>query len=454
MYKYPFNPFAEPIEKIQAHDLSVLRTVAEGWYVDYKRESIKIDDLAKHLSAFSNQYGGFLFFGINEAQDGSRKAGSLNGISREEIPSLSQRIREAAVAHVNPPVLYEERVVEGPCEEIGLSAGRAILILGIPQGSNPPYIHSSGRIYRRLADQSKPKEETDRYTLDNLWRRGQKWQEDLAEFLRQTPEMNGIQKDSTWAYIYIVPDPNLPAPTTLSFEQFHLYTGQCQGSMSGPRLPMQSVYSASGGYVARQTANNNPGYACLGLRWWHDGIARLEIPANTFLVQEFIRRQEEYRHGKEFVTELLRQRLTRGDITICDFSHLLLCLASLSNMYLHLRRAISDNRRVYASYELRNVFYKVPFVDSLEYIKRASSCGVPVIQDRTIRQPESTRMYNMLSLSSETENPEASDADSVIEAATTFAAPIAFQVLLAAGIVHDSTHMADHEIWGSPTVQE
>jgi hypothetical protein len=453
MYRYPFNPFTGPIEKVEAHDLSVLRTVAEGWYVDYKRESIKIDDLAKQLSAFSNQYGGFLFIGITEAQDGSRKAETFEGIPQEDIPPLSLRVREAAVTHVNPPVLYEERVIEGPCDEIGLPAGRAILILGIPQGTNPPYIHSSGRVYRRLADQSKPKEETDRYTLDNLWRRGQESQRQLSEFLRRTPEVPNIQENVTWAFIYAVPDANLPAPPTLSFEQYRLYTAQCGENMRAPRISMESVHPTHDGYIARQTKGNYPGYGCLGLRWWHSGIARMEIPTNVYPFEEFVRRQKEYRHGENFVSELRKQGLTRGDLMICDFSHLLTCLLSLSNTYLHLRWVIGDNRTVHTAHELRNVFYRVPFVDSLSYVERASSYGIPVIQDRIIRQPENPYMDNMLSLPTETDTLKASDTDTIIKAAALFAGPIAFQVLLAAGIVGDPKHMEDPEIWGSPTVQ-
>ena len=79
MYTYAFNPFGKAIDDVQEKDLIVLRDVAEGWYVDYKQEGIKTDDLAKHLSAFSNQYGGFLFIGIREAEDGSRKAGTFVG---------------------------------------------------------------------------------------------------------------------------------------------------------------------------------------------------------------------------------------------------------------------------------------------------------------------------------------------------------------------------------------
>jgi hypothetical protein len=315
LYTYSFNPFRKAIDEVQVQDLAILKNVAEGWYVDYKREGIKTNDLAKHLSAFSNQYGGFLIIGIREDEDGSRKAGSFIGIPQEELASLSLQIREAAVSHISPPVLYEERVVIGPCEEIGLAANKAILIIGIPQGNNPPYIHSSGRIYRRLADQSKPKEETDRYILDDLWRRGKEERDSLSEFLKKTPELPVVQENSTWAFVYLVPNIDFPDPKIeLSFEKFRLYTVQCKESVGLPSMPMQSVYSAQGGYIARQVEKNNPGLACVALRWWHGGVARLEIPINTFSIHDFIRQQGRHKYAQAFVSELLKQEFKDVEI--------------------------------------------------------------------------------------------------------------------------------------------
>jgi len=452
LYTYAFNPFGKAIDDIQEKDLIVLRDVAEGWYVDYKQEGIKTDDLAKHLSAFSNQYGGFLFIGIREAEDGSRKAGTFVGVPKEKLASLSLQIREAAVTHVSPPILYEERVVVGSNEEIGLSVGKVILIIGIPQGINPPYIHSSGRIYRRLADQSKPKEETDRYILDDLWRRGKEGRANISQFLTKTPELPEAQRDSVWAFIYLTPNIDFPDPTKeLSFEKFRLYTVQSKESMAGVSLSMQSVYSAQGGYIARQVERNDPGLANIALRWWHGGVARLEIPVNTLSIDDFIIQGKAHKHACTFISEFKKQGFK--DIQICDFSILIHCIASLSNIYLHLRKETNDTRPVYATYELRNVFYKLPFVDSIKFIERCSTNGIPVIQDRIIRCLETPYFDNMLQLRVPEESPETSAEDKIQTAPYLFAAPIAYHILNVIGALCDISQIADdEEIWGTHKV--
>lgn len=446
---YSFNPFRKSLKKIEAKDLMLLRDVAEGWYVDYKRESIKIKEIAKHISAFSNQYGGFLCFGIVETEDGTRKAGSFPGIPREEIEPLSTHIREAAVAHVSPPVYYEEHIVDGPCEDIGLPENKAILILGIPQGDNPPYIHSSGRIYRRLADQSKPKEETNRYVLDDLWRRGKEGRDLISKFLRKIPELPSAQAESVWAFIHLMPNVNFPSTKNdeLSFEQFRSYTVQAKDNIVGVSMPMQSVFSVKNGFIARQVGNNDPGLANPTFRWWNFGAARFDIPVNTWIIKDFLEKSPDHKYSSAFIAEVYKQDFK--DIQICDFSMLIQCIASLLNTYCHLRKEINDTRPVYATYELRNAFYTIPFVDSKNYIERCSSNGIPVIQDRSIVLSEEPYFDNMISLSDFDKNKEDLSDDKNQLLPYVSAAPIAYRMLNSIGALCEITQLAeDTEIWG------
>jgi predicted HTH transcriptional regulator len=83
MADYPYNPFSKPLQDIAGNDLRVLRSTAE--YIEYKRELPNLRDLAKALSAFANQYGGFLFIGVTEAGDGSRMAKEFGGLPEQEV---------------------------------------------------------------------------------------------------------------------------------------------------------------------------------------------------------------------------------------------------------------------------------------------------------------------------------------------------------------------------------
>lgn len=78
-----FNPFNTELEDLEGHHLSTLKNVAEGWFMEYKREMILQKDIAKQLSGFANQYGGWLIFGIDENEN--RMAGSFRGIPIEAV---------------------------------------------------------------------------------------------------------------------------------------------------------------------------------------------------------------------------------------------------------------------------------------------------------------------------------------------------------------------------------
>jgi hypothetical protein len=265
--------------------------------------------------------------------------------------------------------------------------------------------------------------------------------------LTKTPELPAAQESSTWAFVYFVPKTDFPDPkTALSFEKFRRYTVECKESVGLPSMPMQSVYSAQGGYIARQVEKNNPGLACAALRWWHGGVTRLEIPINTFSIHDFNAQQGRHKYAQAFILEVLKQGFK--DVEVCDFSILLSCIASLSNTYRHLLKETGDNRPIYATYELRNVFYRLPFLDSMKYIERCSAVGIPVIQDRITRYSESPYFDNMLSLPASEESVDMSAEDRIQFYPYVFIAPIAYHILNAAGVMTDVTDITDGEIWG------
>ena len=55
MIGYRYNPFSKPLAEFPPEDLSLLRDVSEGWFVDYKSEPLSPSAFGKHLSAFANQ---------------------------------------------------------------------------------------------------------------------------------------------------------------------------------------------------------------------------------------------------------------------------------------------------------------------------------------------------------------------------------------------------------------
>ncbi|MGI2153315.1 AlbA family DNA-binding domain-containing protein [Shewanella oncorhynchi] len=448
MLNYSYYPFKNKIEEIDFNDLLILREVSEGWYIDYKVQGLKITDFAKHLSAFANQYGGWLIIGISEAPDGSRTASEFLGIPNEQLEKLSRDIREASAAHVNPEVLYEEKVIKGPLEDIGLAEGKSILVIGIPMSHNTPHIHASGRIYRRLADQSKPKEETDRYILDELWRRGKNHQDKIKDFLKNIPELPESQSDNPWVHIYFKPaDGQLAPKKSLSFDEFSKIVRNTNNDILGVHAPMQAINTTANGFIARQIENNDPSLASLTIRWWHGGRVRFDIPLNQFDFKGFIATQERNKYAFDFCK--LAHEVGFKDMKIVDYSMFIQILASLSISYIHMLNLTSDKRDIYSCYTLRNVFHTSPYVDSELFMKRIREFSLPLTVDRIISIPSEPTEETMFfhphkDLHIEHDSYERNKAVPFI-----FSLPLIYQIFESVGIISNIDDLTkDNDIWG------
>ncbi len=444
MLNYSYNPFKNALEEIDGSDLLLLRDVAEGWYVDYKSLGLKIDDYGKHLAAFANQYGGWLIIGVTEKNDGSRTADKFVGIHNADVEKISLQLREAAASHVNPTVLYEEKIIKGPIEEIELENDKSIIIVGIPRSLNTPHIHSSGRIYRRLADQSKPKEETDRFILDELWKRGNEHQKNVTQFLTQIPRLPEKQSNSTWAHIFFKPsESQLPPKKDLEFNQFLDIVTNANDCVTSPYAPMQAIHTTAKGYVARQIENNDPSLAALAINWFNDGSVRLDIPLNCYDMPNFLETHDK----NQFAEEYCRIAYEAGyrNMEIVDFSIFVKILAALSNCYLHMLEAIDDKRDIYSCFTLRNVFYTSPYVDSAKFIERIKKFSLPLTTEQEIVFPQEPTDENMFLHGIE----RPSSYEEIFPLPIMFVLPIVFKVFNSVGIVQDiETFASDIDAWG------
>ena len=127
----------------------------EDRFLKYKSPAIlrDADELSQWASAFLNAEGGLIIIGLHEAKP-----------RKKEQPH--QKIRPARVAFA--PKGYTSEKVEGLIlANIGFSTkpaikvysvshprnvSRAIYLVEIPQGDDPPYQASDGRYYRRIGD--------------------------------------------------------------------------------------------------------------------------------------------------------------------------------------------------------------------------------------------------------------------------------------------------------------
>lgn len=390
-----FNPFNKGIEELETLDLKILREVAEGWYVEYKSQLLDTKKIAKSFASFANHYGGWIFYGVEEMKDGSNRAGTFPGLEQSDITRLIERLRNAAKDTINPAPYYEYKVLEGPCKEIHLEEERAIVVVMVPGGTNPPYIHADGRIYRRIADSSDPKHETDRFTLDFLWKRGQQARTKLTKFLERTPEISDDEREISYIDVFLLPDP-LQASGQISkikFDQFRDLMGVT--NEPGLHIPFDNFFSMSGGYIARQIATNNPYYHVLTWKHFFSGFSIVTIPLTACkinAVAEYAWLQG-YENEQSMIDLLYRKQ--NNNSYMIDLSQLVVAVTTVIAQQRRLMKAGQIKGKLYAKTALHNIWRRIPFIDSKAYIEFVTNNRLPLIQSNSEFAPQYTTFESL-----------------------------------------------------------
>ncbi len=399
-----FNPFNKLFREIQAKDLLKLREVEEGWYVEYKREVTNPSSIAKAISSFSNQYGGWIFFGIDQTKVGPKVAGGFPGISSKEVQTLCERIRSAVIGNVQPVPHFETRILEGPCPEIGLGGNQCIIMIFVPLGPDSPYIHSSGKIYRRQADSSEPKPEADRAVLDQLWERNQRNRARFAEFLEKIPPICEDEKEKPILHVYLFSDPLQDRGHLLNFS-FKRYTELMQSTkIEDGGIPFDNFFTMTDGFVARQVAINDPYFLQMTWRHFEDNSVIFTLPLSAGRLNTDFKfyLSKRYRFTKDIM-----KKLNRGSIPshsrLLDLNIVMITLTSVIQRYHCLSNEIGIEGPFYFKALLQNVLRCVPFIDSKIFKTFLDKYGIPIIQDTLLFSPAGKGPENLIRLQEHSE---------------------------------------------------
>ena len=396
-----YRPFADDLQEVPPEDLIRLKDVHEGWYAEYKGALIANRELAKSLSSFANQYGGWLFLGVKEDSK-ENVASSFPGIPKAQGQDALDSIRNSAKDLLNPPVFYNVREFEGPIDAIGLPVGRSIVVVQIPEGSNSPYIHNDGRIYRRVGDSSQPTPVTDRSTFDLLTRRGEEARSRLEERVLWTPVTSKGEENQPFIHVSVMSDP---------YEIMgHWYSGRIAefaNSMRGFTVPFDNVFSTNEGYIARQVSTND---AYGRVFTWH--FSRHCHSFVTFPIQ--MRPIDlddpiwlEYENGREFISKVLDTGLTPA--RILDLNILMDFLLGVVKRH---RIVVGDagvKGPFYLKANIENVWRTVPFVDHTKFLQHISNFGLPLNQESDMTVPIGTALDTFIVSRELSEVPSESD---------------------------------------------
>jgi hypothetical protein len=394
-----FNPFNKPFCQIQIEDLSRLLQVEEGWYVEYKRGVPDPSPIAKTISSFANQYGGWVFFGIDQKKEGPRVAGGFPGISSKDVQMLCEKIRGSVTGNINPIPYYELRIFEGPCSEIGLGNEQCIIMVLIPPGVDPPYIHSSGRVFLRQSDSSDPKPETDRAVLDRLWERKQHSRARFSEFLEKIPLLSEVENEKPILHVYLFSDPRQDRGHFLD-STFQRYTELMQGAkLEDGGIPFDNFFTMPGGFVARQVATNDPYFLQLTWRHFEDNSVILSLPLNAGKPSSDFKFDllNRYRLAKDFI-----QKISCGKVSsysrVVDLNIVVLALTGAIQRYRRLSNEGGIQGPFYFKAFLQNVWRCVPFVDTASFQTFLDMYGIPIIQESSIFTPPGTEPESLIVL--------------------------------------------------------
>jgi len=425
MIDLPYNPFGKKVDDILCGDLEILKDVAEGWYVEYKSINMPVKSIAKSLAAFANHFGGLIFYGIKGAQ-GTNVAEAFIGLNAQEIISMIENLRNAAKDSINPVPYYEYNILNGPCEKIDLPEGQAILMVIVPSGVNTPYVHGDGRIYRRVADASDPKPETDRFILDQLWERRRKAEDTLTEFLNSRPVVSKDEENIPLLHIFLSQDPTyMPqALSNLEFDDFaQIMSNENLVTNKTLSIALDNCYTASGGFIGRHLFNNKPDH--LALTWKHlkNGSSIISVPLHTYSF--FVGIDENfpkgYKYSQKFLQELGGRGYQRRTCTILDVNPIFAEIASFITQHKLLVEKGGFSGTIFAKAALEYIWRTIPFLDTENFLNFIQKHGIPVIQDDETYCPPGTNFQSLIKVDYSIQDDQTALASQIIRSAELFA---------------------------------
>ena len=278
-----YNPFNKPIHELTPGDLDKLieDEVAEGYWVEYKRQFLAKTSVAHSTASFANSYGGWYFVGV-KADPTTNIATDICGFDLASCPDPISHVRDIIGSHIDPIPIAHPKLIE-------LDSGAVVLVVQIPGNQETPFITRDGRIYRRVGSSSQPVAENDRYALDRLVDQGREIERRFEEFCRDERTFCKAERDQGWVNIYVSP---YPLGTVSKREMFSsegverlLLASQKPittqiGDMATIEMnvPFGSGQVSVGSVILRQVKQARLAFNSLTAEFFYDGRAKFHIP--------------------------------------------------------------------------------------------------------------------------------------------------------------------------------
>lgn len=373
-----YSPFLKPLDELVIDDLVALKTVHEGWYVEYKETVPNPQSIAKSVSAFANTHGGYLFYGVREKSKEDNVAGEFPGIAHNDIQAMSERIRQAICAHSVPEPHFHVKVLSGPSQVLGLTDDRSIICIHVPWSARAPHIHKSGVVYRRVSDSSEPTAENDRHALGELFKRSDKLLDMYRSWYERDPNFSDAEKNHPYIRLLVTFDPwreRLPWLGLTTPEIRKLFNPADKTAT----LPFDTIYSMKEGVIARQTTGN--GLDSLTLTW----ALRRDLTSEILVPIPYVRAQSEqnpeieltgYEQEDRFIKIIQQQKYS--SLAVLDLNQLYPILIGIFETLDRFARAANWKHGLAATFKILNADRACPFIDLAHVMDRYEKLGIPV----------------------------------------------------------------------------
>lgn len=163
------NIFQKDLKEVNLEDLQRLKTINEGWFIEYKSSNPGAKKIANSIASFANTYGGFYFLGI-ESLHNNNLSFKFDG-----VPDSPNIIHDSVRGNVNPFPYFEVYPIK-------VNEKNNVIMVHVLEGENTPYISYDGRIYRRQESSSEPLFQTDRFIIDNLFNKHSEIEKEKDKF--------------------------------------------------------------------------------------------------------------------------------------------------------------------------------------------------------------------------------------------------------------------------------
>ncbi len=396
------QPFDGQSSTISEEQLADLKEIHEGWYIEYKSDLIDTKKVAKSLSAFANQHGGWLFFGV--AQDAKHSvAATFPGIDSSNVDTVRETLRNASKDVLHPPVQYRFYEFNGPQTDIDLPEGKSIVAVRVPESVATPHVHNDGRIYVRVADSSNPTHLRDRATFDMLAERRREADERLRITIERPSGLGPSDAFSCTMHLFILSDPY----ETLG----HRYSGSFDDfaqTMTEEGITFNNIFTSRDGFVAQALSDTPPHRP---QTTWHftqlcQSHITLELPSLEGVTELDM---SSYITGREFLSLVANHGRPRH--RVLDLNSLPVQLMALIRRHHELLAHANVEDSLYIRACFDNTSGTTPFVDSEPYLEHVRQWRLPVNQEAQMIVPPGNGLDAFIETKLITESAQPTDTD-------------------------------------------